>query len=94
MEGDTVVLELPPGPGLERLMAEVGAQRALQAAFAEELGVEVRLDVRARGGETDSSAAPRRLTPEGVRSDQLARLTLADPLLGKAVERWDLELMD
>jgi DNA polymerase-3 subunit gamma/tau len=94
MEGDTVVLELPPGPGLERLMAEVGAQRALQAAFAEELGVAVRLDVRARAGETDRSAEPRRLTPEGVRSDQLARLTRADPLLGEAVERWDLELLD
>jgi hypothetical protein len=37
---------------------------------------------------------PRRLTPEGVRSDQLARLTRADPLLGEAVERWDLELLD
>jgi hypothetical protein len=94
MEGDTVVLELPAGPGLERLLAEPHAQKALEAGFGAELGIEVSLSVRARGRESDRSSPPRRLTPERVRTDQLARLAQADPLLGRAVERWDLELLD
>jgi hypothetical protein len=92
MDGDTVVLELPPGPGLERLLAEPHAQKELAAGFAAELGRAVTLSVRPRGSDPDRS--PRRLTPERVRSDQLARLVQADPLLGRAVERWDLELLD
>ena len=94
LDGDTVVLELPPGPGLERLLAEPHAQKELEAGFAAELGRAVTLSVRARGNDPDRSSAPRRLTPERVRSDHLARLAQADPLLRQAVERWDLELMD
>jgi hypothetical protein len=94
MEGDTLVLELPPGPGLERLLAEPHAQKALESGFAAELGIDVTLSVRASGGEDGGSSPPRRLTPDRVRTDQLTRLAQADPLLGRAVERWDLELMD
>jgi DNA polymerase-3 subunit gamma/tau len=91
---DTIILELPPGPGLERLMAEQAAQKALEQAFSTEMARTIRLEVRSGADESDVAATPRRLTPERVRSDQLARLTQTDPLLSAAVERWDLELLD
>jgi len=93
LSGDTVILELPAGPGLERLSSESATRGALQSAFSEELGRPVTVDARARGAESDAYSA-RRLTPERVRSDQLARLSKTAPLLNQAVEVWDLELMD
>jgi len=35
-----------------------------------------------------------RLTPERVREEQLARLAREEPVLGKAVREWELELRD
>lgn len=93
-DGDRVILELPPGPGLERLIAEPATLAALQAGFASELGHAVTLEAKPRGADPESGSTPRRLTPQRVRSDQLARLTHNQPLLGQAVERWDLELLD
>jgi DNA polymerase-3 subunit gamma/tau len=92
LESDRVVLELAPGPGLERLVSDDIARRALEKAFAEEIGRAIQLVVRAPG---EAGVAPaERLTPERVRTDQLARLTRADPALGRAVDAWDLELFD
>jgi hypothetical protein len=72
------------------------AVRALQDGMSAELGRPVR--VRIAGAEpAPTEPEPRavtRLTPEKVRNDQLHRLANADPLLGKAVRDWDLELFD
>jgi DNA polymerase-3 subunit gamma/tau len=87
---DRVVLELSPGPALERLGSDDVARRSLENAFAEEIGRPVRLVVRAPGDNSPTE----RLTPERIRTDQLARLTRADPALGRAVDAWDLELFD
>jgi DNA polymerase III subunit gamma/tau len=54
-----------------------------------------------QGGAPDAGASgrperrrARRLTPEQVRADQLARLARDEPVLGAAIREWDLELRD
>src|SRR5690606_619637 len=90
---DRVVLELPPGPGLERLTTEHAARQQLESALARRLGRTVALEVRAQGRAGERAAAPpRRLTPEQVKADRLRRLLQEEPLLGRAVQEWDLEL--
>jgi DNA polymerase-3 subunit gamma/tau len=95
-EAGDLVLDLPPGPGLERMSGDPVSVRALQDGMSAELGRPVR--VRIAGAEpAPAQPEPRavtRLTPEKVRNDQLHRLANADPLLGKAVRDWDLELFD
>ena len=90
--GDRVVLSLPPGPGLERLSGDSRAARALEQAFSEALGRKVQLVVQAASA--GEAVAPRRLTPEQVRADKLARIAREQPMLARAVEAWDLELLD
>jgi DNA polymerase-3 subunit gamma/tau len=90
---DRVILELTPGPGLERLSSDEIARRALENAFSAELGRSIRLEIRAPG-QADSAPLAERLTPERVKGDQLARMSRSDPALGKAVDAWDLELFD
>jgi len=41
-----------------------------------------------------SDAPPERLTPEKARSDALDRMTREEPVLRRAVEEWDLELLN
>ncbi|MHB1168363.1 MAG: DNA polymerase III subunit gamma/tau [Longimicrobiales bacterium] len=89
---DRVALSLPPGPGLERLSGDSRDARALEQAFGEALGRPIELVVQA--STATEGAAPRRLTPEQVRSDRLARITREQPMLARAVEEWDLELID
>jgi DNA polymerase-3 subunit gamma/tau len=94
-ETGAVVLELPAGPGLEKLTSESGARVAIMKALSEKLGRQITLEVKAAGGgAVQSPDAPRRLTPELVKSEKLARMAKEDPVLGKAVEEWKLELMD
>jgi DNA polymerase-3 subunit gamma/tau len=93
IDGERVVLELPPGPGLERLHGDQIALLAVQGALAERAGRPLALEVRARGAAQAPSPAPR-LTPERVRSEKLARLVREQPTLGRAVREWDLELLD
>ena len=93
-EPGVVRLELPPGPGLERLSSEPATRRSIEALFAEELGRAITLDVRAIGGPEKPRDAPQRFTVEGVKKDQLSRLASSDPTLKKAVDEWNLELMD
>lgn len=90
--GDRVVLSLPPGPGLERLSGDSRDARALEQAFSEALGRKVQLVVQAASA--GEAVAPRRLTPEQVRADKLARIAREQPMLARAVEAWDLELLD
>ncbi len=87
-----VLLQVPAGPGLERLSGESPAARALQDAFSEMLGHPVELVVQRAGA--SPSSAPQRLTPEQVRADRLARVAREHPLLARAVQAWDLELLD
>jgi len=93
--GPRITIELPMGPGLERLSAEGTVRAALEKVLGERLGGAVRLDVRALGGgPSERSTPPPRLTPEQVQNDRLARLAREHPTLGQAVEAWDLELME
>ncbi|NJD11612.1 MAG: DNA polymerase III subunit gamma/tau [Gemmatimonadetes bacterium] len=95
--GDVIVVELPPGPGLERLTGDAAVFEAVRVAFADALGRAVLLEVRAKGARPGSGASgstPARITPEKVKSDQLARLSQQDPALGSAVRELDLELLD
>jgi DNA polymerase-3 subunit gamma/tau len=91
---DRVILDVPPGPGLERL-ADPAAQQALQQALQDRLGRTVRLEIRGVGAQSGQGhSVPVRLTPEKVRHDQLARLSREQPTLDRAVKEWDLELLE
>jgi hypothetical protein len=97
--GDVIVVELPPGPGLERLVAEPTIFEAVRGALSNELGRAVMLELRQRGGVGEPAtgrdgAGPARITPEKVKSDQLSRLAQSRPAYGSAVREWDLELPD
>jgi hypothetical protein len=71
------------------------ARVAIMKALSEKLGRPITLEVSAAGaGGVKNPDAPRRLTPELVKTEKLARMTKDDPVLGKAVEEWNLELMD
>ncbi len=84
------VVEVPPGPALEKLTeAPATDLRALESAVAERLGRPVELEVRALGAEE-----PERITHETVKNDRLARISREEPALGKAVEEWDLEIIE
>ena len=91
---DHVVLEVPPGPGLER-MTDPAAQHAIQKALGDRLGRTIHLEIRGVGMRSGAGAAgPSRLTPEKVRTDQLERLSKEQPTLERAVKEWDLELLE
>jgi DNA polymerase-3 subunit gamma/tau len=93
---DRLVLELPPGgAGLDRI-DDAANRSALEKALADALGHAIRLEVRAgaSGGGSGTDARLERLTPERVKSGLLSRLTREEPLLGRAVQEWDLELLD
>jgi DNA polymerase-3 subunit gamma/tau len=93
-EGDVLVLKMPTGPGLERLNTEAAARLQLEKALADRLGRPASLEVRAADAEAGGDQPPRRLTSEQVRNDQLERMSREEPLLGRAVEEWDLEWLD
>ncbi len=94
-EGKTFVVELPDGPGLER-MSKPAVQAAVSAGLAAHLGEAPVLDVRKRDGEGDDpgSDGPDRVTQETVRDTRLQELIDREPLLEQAVEELDLELLD
>jgi hypothetical protein len=97
--GDVVVFELPGGPGLERLVGDPAVFEAVRSALSDALGRAVLIEVRQKGAGGAGAggqpgAAPPRITPEKVKSDQLARLSQNDPALGSVVKEWDLELLD
>ncbi len=87
----SVVIEIPAGPGLERLSAPV-ASRRLSNALGDLLGRSIDLVVKEAGG-TPGQAAER-ISPGTVRSDRLKVLMRREPLLEKAVKELDLELLE
>ena len=90
-----VAITLPAGPGHERLSTDVVARGALAAALSRRLGRSVTLSVTGESSPAKKAAEPpRRLTPELVKEEKLARLSGADPLLKTAVDEWHLELLD
>ena len=91
---DTVTLLMPAGPGLER-MGDVAVRRQVEDALSTELGRKIRIEATAAEAPGRKGAAPaERLTPEKVKQDQLARMSRDEPVIGKAVQEWDLELLD
>ncbi|MGQ0815371.1 MAG: DNA polymerase III subunit gamma/tau [Gemmatimonadota bacterium] len=95
-EPGKILLDLPNGPGLERLSTDMPARVAIAKALSAKLGRTVTVDVKGvqTGGNTQQPEAPRRLTPELVKAEKLARMAKEDPLLAKAVAEWNLELLD
>lgn len=93
-EGERLIIELPPGPGLERLATGGVEHRQLESVLSRRVGRPVTLEARVGGGGGEGGGPPRRLTPEQLRQDRLERMTREEPLLGRAVEEWDLEWLD
>ena len=89
--GGVVVIELPAGPGLERL-EDPAARRALQKALGGLMDTEPEIVVRASGAET--SPVRERISPESVRNDRMKGLIKQEPRLQRAVDELDLELLD
>ena len=90
-EDGALVVELPDGPGLERLREQM-ALRTIQNALEVLMGERPEIVVRATS--EASSEKLERITPETVRSDRLRELIQREPLLQHAVEELDLELLD
>jgi DNA polymerase-3 subunit gamma/tau len=95
----TVVLEVPAGPGLERLSGESTARVAVRKVLGELLGRTIELEVRpASYADPDAGDVtpepPRRITPERVKAERLAALSRDDPAFRAAIQDWDLELLD
>jgi DNA polymerase III subunit gamma/tau len=88
-----VRLGLPAeSPVRERLSAP-GAQRPLEDALAKQLGAPVTLVLdETAEGEVPGTAT--RITAESARHERLRRLIEEEPLLGEAVQEWDLELTE
>jgi hypothetical protein len=88
-EGDLIVKLDEPNEIFQRKI-ESGKEQIL-AALREVMatGKSVRLDL---GGQ--AAAAPKRLTQEVLKTEQVARLRRSDALLGAAIDALDLELMD
>ncbi len=86
-----VLIELPAGPGLERLSSPT-THRRLADALEELLQRPAELTLREAGDGSDE--APARISQETVRADRLTELMKREPLLERAVEELDLELME
>ena len=90
-----MTIEVPAGPASERLNADIAARNAIAKALSERLGRTVQLAIVTEGASAaEKTEAPRRLTPELVKSEKLARMAKEDPVLGQAVNEWNLELLD
>lgn len=84
-------LTVAPGPGLDRLRRP-GGTTDLAEALHQLLGYKPRIDV-VEGSQAGSSG-PRAVSPKQVRQERLRELVEREPLLGRAVEELDLELLD
>ena len=84
-------LTLPPGLGLERL-SQPGARRELAESLARYLGREPNIEVAE--GSPAPPGKPVRITRQRVTESQLKELVEREPLLGRAVEELDLELLE
>jgi hypothetical protein len=96
-DADSVLLEVPAGPGLERLSGDSAARREVEQVMADLLGrshCTARTLCCARASACRPARDAPRITPERVRSERLARISRSDRTLQQAVERWDLEIAD
>lgn len=87
----SVLIELPAGPGFERLSAPAACRR-LSKALGDLLGRSIDVVVEEAGG--TPGQVPERISPGTVRSDRLKALMQREPLLEKAVRELDLELLE
>jgi DNA polymerase III subunit gamma/tau len=87
---DRVALEMPPGPGHERMEADPGLRQTLQDVLGERLGRPVALEVRVATAAEETV----RMTPERLREQRLSVLIREEPALDRAVREWDLEMLD
>ncbi|HSJ31059.1 MAG TPA: DNA polymerase III subunit gamma/tau [Longimicrobiales bacterium] len=99
VSGNQVVLEVPAGPGLERLSGESTSRVAVRDIMSELLDATIELTVRPAGyADPDAGDSapepPRRITPERVKAERLAALSRDDPAFRAAIQSWDLELFD
>jgi DNA polymerase-3 subunit gamma/tau len=90
-EGGRIEVLLPEGPALERLQ-DSPTLRQVAGALGATLGREVELDVRASGPQ--GGVGHGRITQESVRRGRLRELVEREPLLERAVEELDLELLE
>ncbi len=86
-----VVIELPAGPGLERL-EDPSARRALQKALGGLMHAEPEIVFQASGD--GAPARSERISPETVQKDRMKGLIKREPRLQHAVDELDLELLD
>jgi DNA polymerase III gamma/tau subunit len=86
-----VFIELPAGPGLERL-EDPSARRSLRTALGGLMNTEPEIVVRASAA--GGPARPERISPEAVRADRMKGLIKREPRLQHAVDELDLELLD
>ena len=86
---DAVHVRLPPGPALDRLR-EAATLRRLSDALATHLGRPALIVVDLE----ENAVEPARVTQETVRRDRLRELLQREPVLQRAVEELDLELLD
>ena len=84
-----VHVRVPPGPALDRL-SEAGIIRHLSDALSSHLGSPTLIVV----DREEDAAEPARITQETVRQDRLSELIQREPVLRRAVEELDLELLD
>ena len=85
----TVNVRVAPGPALDRLR-DVGTIRHLSDALSTHLGRPALIVV----DREESAAEAGRVTKETVRQDRLSELIQREPVLRRAVEELDLELLD
>ena len=86
-----VVIELPAGPGLERL-EDPSARRALQKALGGLMHAEPEIVFQASGD--GAPARSERISLETVQKDRMKGLIKREPRLQHAVDELDLELLD
>ena len=87
--GGEVLVHVPGGPALERLREPVVLHQ-VSSALSAQLGRGVRVVARAADAPVDGG----RITQETVRQDRLRELIAREPVLERAVEELDLELLD
>ncbi len=90
-EAEAVIIELPDGPAVERL-ADPLSQRMVLDALQARMGREPKLVVRVQKDVPEGENG--RITSEKVKADRVRSLVEREPLLERAVEELDLELME
>jgi DNA polymerase III subunit gamma/tau len=91
-EGAVLVVELPAGPGLERLRA-ADVRENLEALLEQRAGEPLRLDFR-EGTEGEVTGVPGRISQQEVKQGRMTDLLEREPNLEGPVRMLDLDLRD